>query len=495
MKKSFLLSASLFCLIGMTSLYADEFDDLFLDDNVVEMEETNPSDAVSSDLSHGILFQTGSVKISGSYDMSLTTYTKFYDGSLDEQKSFGDNLAETSLSPKADALLSVDARPKSYLRFYTKFGISYPYSVKANSVPTGKTTPVSTQSLFPEVDISSYPLLPKTAYLPVSATVIQDFFSVKELFADFSLADIAFFRFGLHTVTWGAGVFFSPVSDMINTSSINPEDTDLQVNGSLNLRTQIVFPGSQNCLWFYVIPDSVANTPTYENYSSYTTAQYIDISQYPYDARKTALALKGDLVLGTWELGAGGFYKYQSAPKAMLTASGPVFGGRLNLFGEAVYRYGSDVQWKDKPDEWNDKTNIFQATAGFRYFDKPHSILYMAQYYFDGNDDDHKYYMKGHNIAATINFGRIGTTCFTANLHGLFNFGKEVLPTSLTDFYKILSEGKQVQPYCAIISATMNYSPIDELTIGLGPYITWSDWEKAPTVAMKFTVKLGNGKF
>ena len=79
---------------------------------------------------------------------------------------------------------------------------------------------------------------------------------------------------------------------MINTSSIDPENTSAQVDGSLNLRTQIVLPNTQNCLWFYVIPST--------DFKPETTADtYL---------RDTALAAKADLVFGNWEFGIGGFY-------------------------------------------------------------------------------------------------------------------------------------------------------------------------------------------
>jgi hypothetical protein len=83
-------------------------------------------------------------------------------------------------------------------------------------------------------DISSTLLGSNFVFSTISTTV-NDWFNIKEIFSDFSIKDRVFFRFGLHTVTWGTGFFFSPVSDIINTSSINPEDTDEQVNGSLNL--------------------------------------------------------------------------------------------------------------------------------------------------------------------------------------------------------------------------------------------------------------------
>ena len=490
LRNKFFLFCTIIFFAGAVNLFAEDSDDslfsdddLFGDDNVVELEETNAGfGSEKLDLAKGHLFETGSVKIGGSYDMGLTTYTKFYDGSLEEQKSFADTLAETALAPKANAWLYVDARPSQTFRLYTKFGIDYPYSISAVSIPgyTDYTTPI------PGV---TFPIVSSIT------TALTSSFKIKELFTDFSLADRAFFRFGLHTVTWGTGLFFSPVSDMINTSSINPEDTDKQVDGALNLRTQITFPGSQNCLWFYVIPDSVKNTVSADSYSTTSTSRYLELMQYPYDARKTAFAAKGELVLGTWELGAGAYYKWQDAPKAMLTASGAVIASRVNVFAEGVYRYGSAKEWKEKPDDWDEKTHIFQATAGARYTDKTHLITYALQYYYDGNSDDSQYSTKGHNLAALVNFGRIGSTSLTANILGLFNFGKDALPATLTEAQTVLSSGKVPNPYTALVSADLTYSPIKELSLSCGPYISWSDWENKPDVALKLNFSLGSGRF
>ena len=55
------------------SSFSDFSDDsLFGDDGIIEVD-TTPTDAKSADLSKGILFQTGSVKIGGAFDLGLTT--------------------------------------------------------------------------------------------------------------------------------------------------------------------------------------------------------------------------------------------------------------------------------------------------------------------------------------------------------------------------------------------------------------------------------------
>lgn len=425
------------------------FDDAFFDegDGIDIVEEVS----AKTDLSKGILFENGSIKIGGNFTTSLSTKTDLYS---EKDKSFGENLKDTILTPKANAFLTVDARPNQNLRMYTKFGIQYPYFVKANLVN----------------DYSN----PSGDYN--TKISVSDWFNLKELFTDFSIADVAFFRFGLHTVTWGAGYFFSPVSDLINTSSINPQDTTAQVDGSLNLRTQIIFPNSQNCLWLYVIPST--------NFTSET-----NVDSY---LRDTALAGKADILIENWELGIGGFWKYQNAPKGMITATGSL--GNYSIFGEFVYRYGADSEWLENTD-WTDKTNIFQATVGLSRYWKDPAISLAAQYYYDGNSVDfsHKYLTYGHNIAAAVSFGKIlGNSDFTANIFGMVNFGKTDLPSA---YEAIIPESVQSFINTCTLSAMLNYTPVSALTIGVGPYITWKSFDNYPTVSLKLTASLGGGKF
>ena len=433
-------------------------DDLFGGDDGID-EVTNVK--AKSDLSKGVIFDTGNIKIGGNFTTSIGTMMNLY---ADDDKSFGDHFSDTKITPNVGAYLTVDARPMQDLRMYSKFGFRYPFSSKATSTATttGKTYG------------------PTTFYTTDVNTTITDWIYLKEMFTDFSVADTAYFRFGLHTVTWGAGYFFSPVSDIINTTSINPEDTDAQVDGCFNLRTQITFPNSQNCLWVYVLP------------------------AFDY-AKNTAFAGKFDLLLGGWELGFGGYYKYKAPPKLTFTATGSL--RKINLFGEAVAQFGSDREWSED----TDKTFIFRGTAGFSYTWKTPSITLAGQYYYDGNNfkmdtnEDMMYFAnhpmyikedltKGHNAAIMLNFGRIfGTTDLTATVFGMVNFGKEDLPARISA--ALADYGAESLINAGTFSAMLNYSPVKTITMGIGPYMTFSDWDEKPVVSLKLNFTLGGGKF
>ena len=287
---------------GSSSNFDTEFSDfsdfsddsLFGDDSIIEVD-TTPTDAKSSDLSKGILFQTGSVKIGGAFDLGLTTLTSFQKDK-DAAKSF----EETLLLPKASAQLTIDARPTENLRLYLKTGIHYPYVTESYS--TLITTPTGAA--------------PGTG-LPPNLVVnggsnsfnIANIFHIKELFSDFNIGDYVGFRFGKQTVSWGVGYFYSP-ADVINLTRINPEDPTAQVEGPLALRTQIVFPGTQHAIWAYIIPDN-----------DFAAAAQ---GAGPY-LKNTAFALKGDILIGDFEFGLGAWYKNQNPAKIMLTTTGTIF--------------------------------------------------------------------------------------------------------------------------------------------------------------------------
>lgn len=434
-------------------LFSD--DDFFFDDVIEEVADVS----ASSDLSKGVVFEDGSIKIGGSFSTSVSTATVIYS---EESDDFVENLKNTTFNPTVSANLSIDARPTQDLRMFGKAELGYPFKTTVSS-----------------------------------AGSVSDYLKIKELFTDFSVADRAFFRFGLHTVTWGTGIFFSPVSDMINTSSIDPEHTDRQVDGSLNLRTQVTFPGTQNCLWTYVIPDTTTKL-----------------------ARDTALAAKGDILFGNWEFGVGGYYKYANAPKAMLTASGSF--KKMMLFGEGVYQYGSVAEWA-KNNSFEDKSSIFKATAGFMYSWKDPSITLMGQYLYDGSDfkidtvenltNSMVYSLgnlltQGHNLAFAVNFSKLfNSPDLSLAVFGNLNYGRTEKPDFTKGelaFVGMLPGGSEIikninQIFDAFPVAygtlTLNYASVKDVSFGFGPSFMFKAYDKAPDVSLNLSVSLGGGRF
>lgn len=459
-------------------------DDAFFGDEGIEVldESMTSSAAGSGGFSvgdAGVVFQAGSVKIGGSFSSSIDAGFLLYDE--DDDASFGDNLKKASISPAISADISLDARPTDTLRMYTKFSLGYPFR-SSGTLPMG-TAIQSTQWA------QNNPYVPQLGgsqtTMNNAAVTISDFLKVKEMFTDFSLGDRAFFRFGLHTVSWGTGYFFSPCSDMINSGKIDPENADAQVDGSLNLRTQIIFPGSQNCLWLYAIPETGDGA----------------------QARNTALAAKMDVIVSAFELGFGGLYKYESAPKAMLTASGSIFKGKVSVFGEGVFQYGADSEWAAEAD---DKTALFKGTAGFSYYWKDPKITLMGQYYYNGNNKDGEdipgygqigipSQTYGHNAAIMANFGNLpGLKDCSLSVFGMLNIGKDDVPQSLLASMAAFGmDPSMLTKNLASVrtTATLTYAPSSDLSFGAGIGATWADYDAKPRLQATLSAKLGGGKF
>ena len=402
-------------------------DSLFGDDSIIEVD-TTPTDSKSSDLSKGILFQTGSVKIGGAFDLGLTTLTSFQKDK-DATKSF----EETILLPKASAQLTIDARPTENLRLYLKTGIHYPYVTESYS--TLITTPTGA--------VPGTGLPPNLVVNGGSNTFnIANIFYIKELFSDFNIGDYVGFRFGKQTVSWGVGYFYSP-ADVINLTRINPEDPTAQVEGPLALRTQIVFTGTQHAIWAYIIPDN-----------DFAAAAQ---GAGPY-LKNTALALKGDILIGDFEFGLGAWYKNQNPAKFMLTTTGTIF-RTYSIFSELVLSIGKD----NIPEDY---TPIFQGTLGILKNWTKQNLTIGLQYYYNGQELNY-----GHNLAALITFSKFLFSDLSLSLFGQYNF-----------------DNNQGTAFC-----DLKYSPIKEFSVTAGPYFTFTKDDVITSIKLVFN--LGCGKF
>ena len=250
------------------------------------------------------------------------------------------------LRPTIGANLFFDARPVQDLKLYGKFLFEFPFEKNLNgkiSVP---------KSLVP----------PNGVDIPASVNGSPNF-KIWEMYTDFSAKDIAFFRFGKHTVKWGTGYFYSP-ADVINISRIDPEKPTADREGPVSLRTHIVIPKTQYNIWLYLLPDTETFKPQY-----------------------TAGAAKAEFVFGDWELGVGGWYRYEKAPRLITTLSGSI-AGKVAVFAEGVFAWGSDYTYykddaaltpytvKNKP--------FFQATIGGSYSNADSHTMLAFQYYYNG---------------------------------------------------------------------------------------------------------------
>ena len=140
--------------------------------------------------------------------------------------------------------------------------------------------------------------------------------ALHELFADFTLADKAFFRLGKQTVNWGVGYSLQPGRHHQRRAH-RPREPG---GGARRPRCAgAPSPVGPDNFYTYAIVDGIAGD------------------------YRLALAPKVEFVFGRSEVGAGFYYRADRVPRAMATLSTSF--GRLSLFGEAVLSKGSDKRF------------------------------------------------------------------------------------------------------------------------------------------------------
>lgn len=422
-------------------------DDFFGGDGIVDLtDDTLSATEVTT------IFEAGSIKVGGNWSMGASTATGFGNGI-----ALQDALYDTTLSVNADAQLYIDARPTDSLRMYMKGGINYPYVSASDAQQTTMSPSLSGNS---------------TGTNPTSITTYTyNGFYVKELFTDFDINDKVSARFGKQTITWGVGYFFSPASNIVNLSVIDPEDPTAQVDGPLALKLTGTLP-RQNIFYLYAIPSTTLNSTYTIPYNGMNfTVPLTATNSATSSLRDTALAAKTELVFGSVELGLGGWYKYEQDPIAMATLTGPCTDNG-SFFAEGFAQFDDDI--------------ILKGTIGGMFMFNEPGITLMAQYYYDGEEPAAALkqlaaavpatklaFRNGSNIAGTIAFSKLGINNVSANVFGLYNVPNETLVTN----------------------ANVSYGGVKNMSFSAGPSVIWNGFDNDPTVSVKLSATLGGGKF
>lgn len=344
------------------------------------------------------------MRIGGSLSSSMGinySWVDPYSKKDDYLKSFKDG--KGTFNTTLNGSLFFDARPNENLKLYGKFLFGFPFEKSlsgALAVPKNELPP-ALQGLFPN-GITA----------PVSVNGAANI-KIQELYTDFSAKNIAFFRFGKHAVKWGTGYFYSP-ADVINISRIDPQDPTADREGGISLRTHIIIPKTQHNIWLYLLPPGQGD------------------GKDGYDPKYTAGAAKGEFVVGNWELGFGGWYKYEKAPRLITTVSGSI-AGKVAVFGEGVFAWGSDyTYYKADMSPYTEKNKpFFQATIGGSYSNADSNTSIALQYFYNGfgykkAETDRmfiemKYLQMGqHYIALNISQNKLGTDKLSLNLFQQF---------------------------------------------------------------------------
>lgn len=403
-------------------------------------------------------------------------------GSLDSSLKLSCNWTEP-YEPKPDSTLKTtlnanlffDARPVENLKIYGKFNFGFPFE----------------KNLAGQAVIAVPPsLIPGGAQLPAFVNVPGAVnISIRELYTDFSLKDIAFFRFGKHAVKWGTGYFYSP-ADIINISRIDPQDPEADKEGPLSLRTHIVIPGTQHNLWFYLLP------PTDSDFK----------------IENTAAAAKAEFVFGNWEWGIGGRYRYEQAPKLITTLSGSI-ARKVAVFAEGVFAWGSDYTYYKNGDynsEYKEKNKaFFQATAGASYSNAKTHTSVAAQYFYNGfgyrdTKEVQSIIEAGFAEAQKGNFLHSSVRA-AKNITSMGYIGQHYIACTLSQ-NKIGTEKLRVQLFQQFAVSelqgmsvlTFSWKPNRLIGFDIGPAFTYPlsrESRVKSTAGFNLTVKMGGGKF
>ena len=393
------------------------------------------------------------VEIGGSYRFSLTGEAAW--ASLEE-------LTEAPLEPDSQgvgvdlgATVFLDARPADDFRVFGKVDLSYPFTTDEDAQP------------------------PRG---------FDDIVSVRELFSDFTIADSLFLRGGKHTIAWGVGYFFSP-ADVLNLTSIDPEDPEAEREGPVSLRANL--PVDFHNLYLYVIADPGD------------------------DGVQLAAAPKAEFVVGGTEVGIGAFYRPDRVPRAMLTVSTSLLD--FDLFGELEASLGSDRRFVETADRGPDTPHGLRAvrntddpfaaaTGGLRYTYRPEegdwSATFAGQYLWNG---------EGYEDAAVLRDNRRGVMKLLEA--GDLSFGDLIYPGrhyaaasasvalgrsadwSMGAFWlSNLSDGS------GRVSPSVTFRPADRLTLRAAASVTYGEdgAEMTPfgtRVGASLTAILGSGRF
>jgi hypothetical protein len=336
---------------------SNDIDALFEDEIIVQQDSDTLGQEESQDSFIGqtnplqSFLKTETVKIGGNISGTVSASWTWND-----PWTVGFDLANPDsheLAPALNSLLYFDARPEEDFRVHGSFKTAWPFAETKSFLDSATLVTVTD---------------PDTMTTTSKSVRVPDV-RIFELFSDFQLGDNAYLRFGKATVKWGVGYFFSP-ADIINLESINILDPTVQREGPLQFRVFVPYGPSQNTLSFYSIFDT--DNQDFEN---------------------TALAAKAEFLLGNYELGLSGYYRYDTSERGALTLTGPL--GNFDIFAEGVIARGSPKafysSFKSTPPYYNkissdDIRNTFysSATMGFLYNNQNGDFTAIAQYFFNG---------------------------------------------------------------------------------------------------------------
>jgi hypothetical protein len=334
MKKLFILFGA--CLLAVVPpLAADEEDDFF-DDGAIEVEAAATETNVDEALEKESLSLSGNIEAVGSYTLTRD----FLWGNTD--------IDDNALAYYLTGDFLIDARLRRGFRAFTDINIGY------------SNVGLPTYHYFTQI--------PTMAPLIVSED--QDMLiGVKELFVDFNISNVVYFRVGKQVLTWGRGYLWNP-TDLINVQQKSFLNMDALREGTFGLRTDFIFDRA---------------------FSVYTFVQFQDAE----DFSDMAVAGKVETLIGATEMSLSAWWRGGEFPVFGYDISAPLFWD-LDFRGEIA------VSWGDNRDKMRTDGTVYSIrdrlvprfcvglSRSFDFQDVENRIMVNAEFYYNdsGYDDN-----------------------------------------------------------------------------------------------------------
>lgn len=345
--------------IGEAEEDEENIDDLFDDPTIEEADEGKPID--DSELE---LFDSRGLEWGGELT-SILGGQHWYDNKRD------------SLTLSIIGKLYFDARPDKNFSVYGKLTTAYPFY---SSIKT---------------PLDPYELPGSTN--PLQTWTINDI-KIFELFSDFNIGQILYFRFGKQVAGWGLSRFYQ-VSDPLSIAVLDPENPEDDLEGPVALKATL--PLGLHNLYFYTIvkesylmPNIYETTPADLGYGIKGDF-LIDIPENP--------------VIGNAEINLGAYYQKDLAPKFIAgvttnISNFQIFSDQIVSWGLDNYRLTDDIEGTlpgDIPYYGSEKSTeglFYSATAGIMYINNELNFIIYGEYLFLGSGTlDPDYYEKLYN--------------------------------------------------------------------------------------------------
>ncbi len=357
---------------------------------------------------------------------------------LDDGGSFDDN----SLFPRVQGYFTLDAR---LLRGMKGFA-----AVSLNYYPNGTTVEHA------YTDPAAVPPVKKTYTEEVTTT-----YRVDELFVDFNLGRVVYFRAGKQVLKWGVGTLWSP-TDLINVDKKNILDSSQVREGASGLKMHIPF-GTRANIYSFVKTNNADNLDG------------------------LALANKFELLLGKTEVSLSALLNGAAVPVYGCDFTSRVF--TIDIHGEASASYGDPAPKMRNvsftvlvppavpsptmvatPDEYRRRGEwVYRASAGlgrgFDVLDVHERVRLDAEFFYNGSGYRDRMFNRGQ--AASAYFAQEGY--YEPNYYGVYYAGLfcTVSQVFTQDLSLALNYIANLTDGSSVVSGMLSYTLTYNFTLGL----------------------------